>query len=102
MIIAVYRINDKIYKTTNLKKKLKKKQPDEILYQMDYSGNTQSAESILDNWIKVNLMPKEEIEISEKVYYFRNKLTGETITSIYENVDNLSGIINVNDYGRIS
>ena len=26
MIIAVYRINDKIYKTTNLKKKLKKKQ----------------------------------------------------------------------------
>lgn len=102
MIIAVYRINDKIYKTTNLKKKLKKKQPDEILYQMDYSGNIQSAESILDNWIKVNLMPKEEIETSEKVYYFRNKLTGETITSIYENVDNLSGIINVNDYERIS
>lgn len=102
MIIAVYRINDKVYKTTNLKKKLKKKQPDEILYKMDYSGNIQSAESILDNWIKVNLMPKEEIEPSEKVYYFRNKLTGETITSIYENVDNLSGIINVNDYERIS
>lgn len=103
MIIAVYRINDKIYKTTNLKKKLKKIKIDDILYQIDYSGNTQSAESILDRWIKVNLMKSDESpETSIEYYYFKNKITGDIIKSVYDNVDNLKEIINVNEYERIS
>lgn len=99
MIIAIYRVNDKIYKTTNLKKSIKKKNINEILYQLDYSGNIQSAEDILDRWIKVNL---KDYDKDLKYYYFKNKKTGNIIRSIYDNLDNLKKIIKVHEYARIS
>lgn len=105
MIIAVYRIKDKIYKTTNLKKKLKKLKrnpPDEIMYQMEYSGNIQSAENILDRWIKVNLIKKDDNPEDKIIlYYFKNKNTGKIIESIYDNLDNLKEFINIKEYERL-
>ena len=52
MIIAVYELNGKVLKTTNLTKKLKKVKPDKILYQTEFTGSTKDAEKILDDWLE--------------------------------------------------
>lgn len=52
MIIAVYELNGKVLKTTNLTKKLKKVKPDKILYQTEFTGSTKDAEKILDDWLR--------------------------------------------------
>ena len=77
-----FKYEDKIYTTTNLEKKLNKLgigiQDIEILKKQDNSiGET-------DNTIQK--------------YYFKNKYTGETIVSIYDNLYNLKQIINIEDW----
>lgn len=52
MIIAVYELNGKVLKTTNLTKKLKKVKPDKILFQTEFTGSTKDAEKILDDWLR--------------------------------------------------
>lgn len=97
MIIAVYKLNGKILKTTNLEKKLKKVTPDEILYQLEFNGSLREAEEILDNWLSKDKV----IEYNNtKLYYFKNKKTGYCITSIYDNLDNLKDIPDINDYEK--
>ena len=34
-------------------------------------------------------------------HHFKNNKTGETITSIYNNLDDLKNMMNVNDYERL-
>lgn len=77
-----FKYKDKIYTTTNLENKLNKLgielQDIEILKKQDNSiGET-------DNTIQK--------------YYFKNKYTGETIVSIYDNLYNLKQIINIEDW----
>lgn len=52
MIIAVYELDGKVLKTTNLTKKLKKVKPDKILFQTEFTGSTKDAEKILDDWLR--------------------------------------------------
>ena len=53
MIIAIYELNGKKLKTTNLTKKLKKlKQTPTILFQQEFEGSIKEAESILDEQLK--------------------------------------------------
>lgn len=54
MIIAVYELNGRVLKTTNLKKKLKKVKPDKILFSMEFEGSIREAEAILDDWLRVD------------------------------------------------
>ena len=77
-----FKYKDKIYTTTNLENKLNKLgigiQDIEILKKQDNSIGE------LDNTIQK--------------YYFKNRYTGETIVSIYNNLQNLKQIINIKDW----
>ena len=43
-----------------------------------------------------------EIDISIQKYYFKNTITGETITSIYPSLEHLKNIVNIYEYKRQS
>lgn len=74
-----------ILETPNLKKKLKR------------MGITINDIEILPEEKKI--IEEEKVEEDRKVlYHFKNPKTGETITSIYSNLDDLKKFINVNDY----
>ena len=92
MIIAIYELNGKKLKTTNLTKKLKKlKQEPTILFQQEFEGSIKEAESILDE----QLREEEVIETNDIVlHHFKNSKTGFTITTIYD-------YVNDNDYVQI-
>ena len=78
MIAAIYELNGKILKTTNLTKKLKRlKSEPKILFQLE-NGTEANSE--------------EDIEI--KKYHYRNPITGYTMTSIYDNLD-VNGYIKI-------
>ena len=85
MIIAIYELNGKKLKTTNLTKKLKKlKQEPIILYQQEFEGSIKEAESILDAQLK----EEEVIEPNDVIlHHFKNPKTGYTITTIYDYVN---------------
>lgn len=80
-MIAVYKLNGKILKTTNLEKKLSKlKSEPEILYKKE-SG----TEADLDKWIKDNITGNNDNDEDNgiKKYYYINK-KGCSIVSIYD------------------
>lgn len=81
----MFRYNGKIWKPKNPEKKLKQ------------LGITWDDVEIIEE------VKKKEIEYEDpnRLYYFINNKTGETITSIYDNLNNLSEFINVNDYERM-
>ena len=85
MIIAIYELNGKKLKTTNLTKKLKKlKQEPTILFQQEFEGSIKEAESILDE----QLREEEVIETNDIIkHHFKNYKTGFTITTIYDYVN---------------
>ena len=93
MIIAIYKLNDKLLKTTNLEKKLKKLKKSkldskiQILFKEEYEGDLKEAENYLDYIIKKNYVIDEEDDTSNKVklHHYINKKTGYTHTSIYDN-----------------
>lgn len=94
---TIFKYNDKIYQAINLDKKLKRlrinKQDIEILSEVDNS-------ELEKEYIKYNQESKEDSNDYKqpKLYTFKNKKTGETIISIYDNLNNLKDYINVNDY----
>lgn len=80
-MIAVYKLNGKILKTTNLEKKLSKlKSEPEILYKQETGTETD-----LDKWIQDNLKEKNDNNEDNgiKKYYYINK-NGCSIISIYD------------------
>ena len=93
MIIAIYKLNDKLLKTTNLEKKLKKLKKAkldskiQILFKEEYEGDLKEAENYLDYIIKKNYVIDEEDDTSNevKLHHYINKKTGYTHTSIYDN-----------------
>lgn len=93
MIIAIYKLNDKILKTTNLEKKLKKlKQEVEIIYKQEFEGNVKEAEEILDNFIKTKFASCKDEKSDIVLHHFINRKTKHTITSIYNDVKHLESI----------
>ena len=77
--------NNKIYNPVNLEKKLKK-----------LGITLKDIQIIEDNKII------DEIDTSIQKYYFKNIVTGETITSIYQILEHLKNIINTYEYKRQS
>ena len=77
--------NNKIYNPVNLEKKLKK-----------LGITLKDIQIIEDNKII------DEIDTSIQKYYFKNTITGETITSIYPSLEHLKSIINIYEYKRQS
>ena len=77
--------NNKIYNPVNLEKKLKK-----------LGITLKDIQIIEDNKII------DEIDTSVKKYYFKNTITGETITSIYPSLEHLKNIVNIYEYKRQS
>ena len=69
-----FKYNGRIYNPVNLEKKLKKM-------------------GISINDIEIIPEKEEQIEINDiKLYYFKNEVTGETISSIYDNLNHLKGV----------
>ena len=77
--------NNKIYNPVNLEKKLKK-----------LGITLKDVQIIEDNKII------DEIDTSIQKYYFKNIVTGETITSIYPSLEHLKNIVNIYEYKRQS
>ena len=77
--------NNKIYNPVNLEKKLKK------------LGITLKDIQIIEDNKRI-----DEIDVSIKKYYFKNTITGETITSIYPSLEHLKNIVNIYEYKRQS
>ena len=75
--------NNKIYNPVNLEKKLKK-----------LGITLKDIQIIEDNKII------DEIDTSIQKYYFKNTITGETITSIYPSLEHLKNIVNIYEYKR--
>ena len=72
MMIAIYKLNGKLLKTTNLEKKLKKlrkySSEIEILFKEEYEGDLKEAENYLDfiiNLLKKNTGTDLEIETNQ-------------------------------------
>lgn len=78
-----FKYKNKIISTTNLEKKLKRLKID--INDIEIITPEKSQEII-------------EEKISYNYYYFYNKNTGETITSIYNNLDNLKESINIEEW----
>ena len=94
---AIFKYNDKIYQCMSLDKKLKRlkinKNDIEILFEGDLT-----QKELENKFINLTRLQAEAILNEIKVYHFKNRITGETIISIYPTLDNLSNLININDY----
>lgn len=101
-MIAIYKLNNKLYKTSNLEKKLKKlKEIPEIVYQEEFTGNLKEVDLRLDKIINSILNKEEIIEYNDtKLYQFKNK-EGYIISSIYDNLDHLRNVICINEYEKV-
>lgn len=80
MIIAVYELNGRVLKTTNLKKKLKKVKPDKILFSMEFEGSIREAEAILDDWIREDEEDDNEYEGWKASVYKRDGTSYHSIS----------------------
>ena len=91
MMIAIYKLNGKLLKTTNLEKKLKKlrkySSEIEILFKEEYEGDLKGAENYLDYIIKKNYVIDDNVDDTSNVvlHHYVNRQTGYTHTSIYDN-----------------
>lgn len=71
-----FKYNGRVYNPVNLEKKLKKM-------------------GITINDIEIIPEEKRATEYDDiKLFHFKNRITGETISSIYDTLDDLCGIIN--------
>lgn len=96
---VIFKHNDKVYQCMSLDKKLKKlrinKNEIDILYEGDLT-----KDELENKFLEMTKEIKEckESEDSIKKYYFKNRIDGSIITSIYPNLDDLSNIVNINEY----
>lgn len=102
---AIVKNGNDVIKVTNLKRKFKKicQNPEtEIIEECDL----EDLQFKYEYWKRIydlEKSKKEEKDYEETMkYHFRNKKTGETITSIYPSLDSLKKVIkNLEDYERI-
>ena len=79
-----FKYNGRIYNPVNVEKKLKK------------MGITMDDIEIIPEEIK-----EVKYEDDTITYLFIDKNNGKKIVSIYDNLDNLKDIVNVNDYEKV-
>ena len=94
MKAAIYLKNNIVCKTTNIQKKLKKEStPVEILEEWEYKNDAQKLDEKYNYWYRLlNRNVEEEKNEETQPYHFKNLKTGETISSIYPNLDNIPNI----------
>lgn len=94
MRAAIYLKNNIVCKTNNIQKKLKKEStPVEILEEWEYNNDSKKLDEKYNYWNRILAKNTEEEKSEEvKLYHFKNPKTGETISSIYPNLDNIPGI----------
>lgn len=95
---VIFKHNSKVYQCMSLNKKLKKLRIDvneiDILFEGDLNKDELESK-FLEMTKEVKVVKEEE---SVKKYYFKSRVDNSIITSIYPTLDNLSNVINVNDY----
>lgn len=95
---VIFKHNGKVYQCMSLNKKLKKLRIDaneiDILFEGDLNKDELEIK-FLEMTKEVKVVKEEE---SVKKYYFKSRVDNSIITSIYPTLDNLSNVINVNDY----
>ena len=79
-----FKYNGRIYNPVNVEKKLKK------------MGITMDDIEIIPEEIK-----EVKYEDDTITYLFIDRVNGKQIVSIYDNLDDLKGLINVNDYEKV-
>ena len=79
-----FKYNGRIYNPVNVEKKLKK------------MGITMDDIEIIPEEIK-----EVKYEDDTITYLFIDRVNGKRIVSIYDNLDNLKDIVNVNDYEKV-
>ena len=79
-----FKYNGRIYNPVNVEKKLKK------------MGITMDDIEIIPEEIK-----EVKYEDDTITYLFIDRINGKRIVSIYDNLDDLKDLINVNDYGKV-
>lgn len=93
MSAGIYMIDGKLAYSTNLEKKLKRRKNAIIID--TYLGNAEGDElekelqALLDKHTKIT---KIETEYEPMIYNWRNKITNETICSIYPHLKNIPNI----------
>lgn len=96
---VIFKHNDKVYQCMSLDKKLKKlrisKDEIDILFEGELTKD--ELESKFLEMTKEIKESKDE-ENTIKKYYFRNRVNNSTIVSIYPTLDDLKGIVNIDDY----
>ena len=85
--MITFKYNNKIWKPKNPEKKLRQ------------LGITWADVEIIKEEV---LVLEDEIDTSIKKYYFKNTITEEKITSIYQNKKKKKNIVNIYEYKRQS
>lgn len=98
---TIFKYNDIIYQCLSLDKKLKRlkinKDDIEVLFEGEISQSDLEKKYV--EYISLKKEPTKELISDVKLYYFLNTKTGESISSIYSELDP-SYVKNVNDYER--
>lgn len=95
---CIFNYNNKVYQCLSLDKKLKKLRIDKNDIQILFEGEL-TKEELESKFLELTKETKETKEDSTiKKYYFKNRIDGSTITSIYPTLDDLKEIINIDEY----
>lgn len=97
---AIFKYNNKYYQATNLDKKLQRLKISKNDVEILFEGDLNKIE-LEKKFLELTKRETEECKESwhnPRLYYFCNLKTNETISSIYNNLDDLNSIININDW----
>lgn len=99
---VIFKHNDKVYQCMSLDKKLKKlrinKDEIDILFEGELTKDELESKFLeMTKEIK-EIKESKDTEDTIKKYYFRNRVNNSTIVSIYPTLDDLKGIVNIDDY----
>lgn len=96
---VIFKHNDKVYQCMSLDKKLKKLRINKDEIDILFEGEL-TKDELESKFLEMTKEIKEskDTEDTIKKYYFRNRVNNSTIVSIYPTLDDLKGIINIDDY----
>lgn len=101
MTAAIYLKNGTVCKTNNIEKKQKKENRTfDILESWEFDNDLNKVDERFKHWCSV-MKEKSQTQQTEdeiKKFYFHNEKTGHTITSIYPDLNNLSGLIDLSEW----
>lgn len=101
MSAGIYMYNGVLAYSMDLEKKLKRRKSAIVIEEYKGENPTEKElQKMLDKHLKI-IAPKEEIEDKPLKYHWRNKITNETIHSIYDTLDRIPKI-NIEEWESIT